>query len=103
MNIHTISNLQRYVQSYGLPKMPIRGFIQIYEHGLEYLPGKPTTYIKYQRKTKNSYLSIYGEIWVEKLKSSSYITYMMRFVIKEGEKPMKGLCMRTFYLLAMMI
>ena len=26
MNIHTIANLQRYVWSYGFPKLPILGF-----------------------------------------------------------------------------
>ena len=30
INIHTIADLQRYVQSYGLPKLPIRGLGQIY-------------------------------------------------------------------------
>ena len=70
MKIHTISYLQRYVQSYGLPKLPIQGFGRIYEHGLEALPGKPTPYIKDHRKAKNPYFSRYGEICVEKLKLS---------------------------------
>ena len=30
MNIHTIYGLQMYVQLYGFPKLPIRGFGQIY-------------------------------------------------------------------------
>ena len=30
INIHTIADLQRYVQSYGLPKLPICGLGQIY-------------------------------------------------------------------------
>ena len=34
MKIHTIYDLQMYVQSYGLPKLPIQGFRHIYEHGL---------------------------------------------------------------------
>ena len=46
INIHTIANLQRYVRSYGLPKLPIRGLGQIYEHGLLALPGKPRPSIK---------------------------------------------------------
>ena len=50
--IHTIANLQRYVRSYGLLKLPIRGLGQIYEHGLVDLPGKPTPSIKYYRKAK---------------------------------------------------
>ena len=48
INIHTIADLQRYVQSYGLPKLKIRGLGQIYEHGLvalpvnQHLPSKTT-------------------------------------------------------------
>ena len=34
MNIQNIADLQRYVWSYESPKMPIRGFGRIYEHGL---------------------------------------------------------------------
>ena len=52
INIHTISNLQRYVRSYGLPIMPNRVLGQIYEHVLVALPGKPTPYIKDHRKAK---------------------------------------------------
>ena len=68
INIHTTADLQRYARSYGLPKMPIRGLGQIYEHGMVALPGKPTPSIKDHRKAKNPYLSRYGERWVEKLK-----------------------------------
>ena len=71
ININTISDLQSYVRSYGLPKLPIRGFGQIYENGLVALPGKPTPSIKYHRKPKNPYFSRYGERWVDKLKLSS--------------------------------
>ena len=46
----TIYDLQRYVRSYGLPKLTIQSFVQIYEHGLEALPGKPTPYVKDHRK-----------------------------------------------------
>ena len=52
INVHTITNFQRYVQSYGLPKLPICGLGQIYEHGLVALPGKPTPPIKDHRKAK---------------------------------------------------
>ena len=31
INVHTIADFQRYVQSYGLPKLSIRGLGQIYE------------------------------------------------------------------------
>ena len=52
MNIHTIADLQRYVRSYGLPKLPIRGLGQIYEHALVALPGKTMLSIKDHRKSK---------------------------------------------------
>ena len=71
INIHTIADLQRYVRSYGLPKLPIHGLGQIYEHELEDLPGKLMPSIKDHRKVENPYLSRYGERWVDKLKSSS--------------------------------
>ena len=51
-NIHTIDDLQRYVRSYGLPKLPVRGLGQIYEHVLVDLPMKPTPSIKDPRKAK---------------------------------------------------
>ena len=52
MNIYTIADLQRYVRSYGFPKLPICGLGQIYEHGQEALPGKLTPSIKDHRKVK---------------------------------------------------
>ena len=55
MNIDNIFDLQSYVISYGLPNLPIQGFIQIYERGLEALPGKPTPSTKDHRKEKNMY------------------------------------------------
>ena len=88
INIHTIADLKMYVQSYGLPKLPIRGLGQIYEYGLVSLPGKPTPSIKDHRKAKKSYFLIYGDIWVEKLKSSSSmselfcINDLIRFMMK---------------------
>ena len=96
INIHTISNLQRYVRSYGLPKLPICGLDQIYEHGLVALPGKPTPSIKDHRKSKNPYFSRYGDRWVEKLKQSYSmleffcITDLIRFMMKEAENLIKG-------------
>ena len=74
INVHTISDFQRYVQSYGFPMLPIRGLGQIDEHGLVDLPGKPTPSIKYHRKAKNPYFSRYGEKCIEKLKSSSFMS-----------------------------
>ena len=73
INIHTIADLQRYVWSCGLTKLPIRGLGRFYEHALVALPGKPTPSIKDHRKAKNPYFSIYAERWVEKLKLSSSI------------------------------
>ena len=96
INVHTIANLQRYVRSYGLPKLQICGLGQIYEHALVDLPGKPTPFIKYHRKAKNPYFSRYGERWVEKLKTSSSmlkfccITDLILFMMKESENLMKG-------------
>ena len=87
MNIHTIVDLQRYVWLCGFIKLTIQGFGQIYEHGLEALPGKPMTSIKYHRKAKNPYLSMYREICEEKLKSSSY---MSKFFCITYDKLMKG-------------
>ena len=52
MNIHTIADLQRYVRSYGLPKLSIRCFGRSYEHGLEDLPSKPISSIKDHMKEK---------------------------------------------------
>ena len=71
INVHAIADFQRYVQSYGLPKLPIHGLRQIYKHALVALPCKPTPSTKDHRKSRNPYLSRYGERWVEKLNSSS--------------------------------
>ena len=96
INVHTIAYFQRYVQSYGLPKLSIRGLGQIYDHALVDLPGKPTTSVKDHRKAINPSYSRYGEKWVEKLKTSSSmskffcITDLIRFMMKEAENLMKG-------------
>ena len=71
MNIYTIAALKMYVLSYGFPKLPIQGFGRVYEHGLEALLRKTAPSIKYNRKAKKWYLSRYGDIWVDNLKSSS--------------------------------
>ena len=60
MKIHTIAELHRYVRSYGLPMLPIRGLGRIYEHGLVSLPGKLTPSIKDHRKAKNPYFLRHG-------------------------------------------
>ena len=71
INVHTIADFQRYVQSYGLPKLSIRGLGKIYEHVLVALPGKREPSVKDHRKARNPYYSRYAERWVEKLKSLS--------------------------------
>ena len=40
INVHTIADFQRYVQSYGLPKLSIRCLGQVYERALVALPGE---------------------------------------------------------------
>ena len=96
INIHTIADLQIYVQSYELPKLKIRGLDQIYEYALVALSGKPMPFTKYHRKSKIPYFLRYVEIWVDKLKSSSSmskfccITNLIRFIMKEVESLMKG-------------
>ena len=96
INVHTITNFQRYVRSYGLPKLSIRGLGQIYDHALVALPGKPTPSVKDHRKSRNPYYSRYGERLLEKLKTSSSmskfccITDLIRFMMKEVENLMKG-------------
>ena len=109
INIHTIANLQKYVWSYGFPKLPICGLGQIYEHGMVALPRKPTPSIKDHRKAKNPHFPIYGDRWVEKLKLSfsmknspvSLIWYGLWW--RRQRTWWKGLFMRMIYLLSMMI
>ena len=84
------------MSSYGSAKVQIHGFVTIYESALKSLPEKLTPLVKDHRKAKNPYFSRYGETWVEKLNNSSFmsklccISYMIRFMVKEGEKIMKG-------------
>ena len=65
INVHTINNFQRYVQSYGLPKLSICVLGQIYDHALVDLPRKPTPSVKDHRKARNTYYLGYGERWVD--------------------------------------
>ena len=51
-NIHTIAYFQRYILSFRLPKLPIWGFRQIYDHGLEDPPEISKPSIKDHRKSK---------------------------------------------------
>ena len=63
---------------------------------LQALPGNPPSSLKDHRKAKNPYHSRYGEGWVDKLKSSTEmskfycITDLIRFMMNEAEKLMKG-------------
>ena len=90
INVHTIADFQRYVRRYGLPELSIRGLCQIYEYALVALPRKLAPSVKDHRKARNPYFSIYGDRWVEKLKSSSSmskfccITDLIRFMMKES-------------------
>ena len=94
LRIHTIADLQLHVRHRG--KVPIRGFDQIYAMALQTLLRNPPPSFKDHRKSKNPYHSIYGEGWVEKLKSSTAmskfvcITDLIRFMMNEAEKLMKG-------------
>ena len=96
LSIHTISDLQLHVHYRGIPKVPIRGFRQIYDIALQDIPGKFSSSFKDHRKAKNMYISSYGERLVDKLKSSTAmskfccITDLIRFTMNEAEKLMKG-------------
>ena len=57
INVHIIADFQRYVQSYGLPKLSICSLGQIYERALIALPGKPMPSVKDHRKARNPYYS----------------------------------------------
>ena len=75
--------------------MPIRGLDLFYDMALQALPVNPPYYFKDHRKAKNPFLSIYGERWVGKLKSSTamskfcFIADLIRFMINEAENLMK--------------
>ena len=96
LSIHKIADLQLHGHRHGIPKVHIRGFGQIHDISLQDIPGNPPPSFKDHRKSKNPYLSRYGDIWVEKLKSytSMYnffcIADLIRFVMNEAEKLMKG-------------
>ena len=101
LRIHTIADLQLHVFHHG--KLPIRGFDRIYYIALQALPGNPTSSFKDHRKAKNPYLSKYGEIWLEKLKSSTEmsklccITDLIHFMMNEAEKMMKGSVQEKYF------
>ena len=96
LSIHKIADLQFHVDHRGTLKVPIRGFDRIYDIALQALPGNSPYYFKEHMKAKNPYLSKYGEIWVNKPKSSTAmykfccITDLIRFMMNEADKLMKG-------------
>ena len=96
LRIHTISDLQLHVHHHGTPKVPIRCFSQIYDISLQALPGNLPSSFKDHKKVKNLYLSRHGEIWVDKLKSSTAmsklccITNLICFMMNREEELMKG-------------
>ena len=96
LSIHKIADLPLYAHHHGIPKVPIRGFGRIYDIALQYLLGDPPSSFKYHSKSKNPYLSRYGERWGDKINSSTAmskfccITDLIRFMMNEAEKLMKG-------------
>ena len=76
LSIHTISDLQLHVHRHGIPKVLIRGFDIFYDIALQYLPENPPSSLKEHRKAKNTYISRYGDRYVDKLK---YYTAMLKF------------------------
>ena len=81
---------------YHIPKVHIQGFSRICDIDLQAQPGKPPPSFKDHRKVKNPYLSRYGELWVDKLNSSTEmsklccITDLIWFMTNETRKLMKG-------------
>ena len=109
LSIHIIADLQLHFHHHGIPKVHIRGFGQIYDIALQALPGNPPPSFKDHRKSKNPYLSRYGEIWVEKLKSSAAmskfccITDLIRFMTNKAENLMKGTVHEDDFILSTML
>ena len=103
LSIQTIADIQIHVHHHGIPKVPIQGFGRIYYIALQDLPGNPPSSFKDHRKSKNQYLTSYGNIWVDKLKSSTAmskfccITDLIRFMMNEAENLMKG-SLHEYYL-----
>ena len=83
INVHTIANFQRYVQSYAFPKLPIFGLGQIYEHGLVALPRKPTPSIKYHKKEKPPFL----KIWIEMGREVKVIILHVKILLYHWSDP----------------
>ena len=104
LRIHTIADLMLHVRHNG--KVHIQDFDRIYAMALQALPGKPPSSFKDHMKAKSSYHSRYGEIWVEKLKSSTEISKLccisdlISFMINEAEKPMKGSVHEDYFFIA---
>ena len=103
LRIHMIADLQLHVRHHG--KMPIRDLDQIYAMYLQALPGKHPSSFNDHRKAKNTYISRYGERWVDKMKSSTAmskfccITDLIRFMMNEAEKLMKGSVHEEYFLI----
>ena len=96
LSIHTIDDLQIHVCHHDISKVPIQGFGRVYGIALQALPGKTHPSFKDHRKAEKPYLSRYGEIWVDKLKSSTAmsklccINDLIVFMMNEAEKLVKG-------------
>ena len=91
--MRTILDLTEYMSSFGLPRVQIRDLVGIYEIAQ---PGKPIPLVKDHRKSKNPYLSRYGEIFLDNLNNTSSmsncicINDMVIFMVKERDNIMKG-------------
>ena len=97
LSIHTIYDIQINVHHHGIPKVHILGFGQLYDIALQALPRKPPSSFKDRRKSKNTYISRYGERRVDKteffhrnVKILCCIADLIPFVTNESEKLMKG-------------
>ena len=62
MNIHTISELQSYVRSYGFPKLPSQGFGRIMNMDWKLYPGNRRLPSNSTRKQKSVFLEIWREM-----------------------------------------
>ena len=106
LSINKIADIQLHVHHNGIPKVHIRGFGQIYDIALQDLPRNPPPSFKDHRKAKNPYLSRYVDIWVDKLKSYTEmsklccITDLIRFMMNEGYKLMKGSVYKEYFFIA---
>ena len=73
LSIHTIAGRQLHVFRHSIPKVHILGFDQIYYISLSSSTGETPSIFQVPQESENTYISRYGERWVDKLKSSTSI------------------------------